>query len=151
MAKSYVRVGCKYIRHMGKVVCTVSVIEKLDSDNFLCAYNSGKTFKAHKATISTWEHLPPVKPHGKRIEQPTLVSASIAALNAEQRWMTPTEIVAALLSRGLYKFTEKAKTPHCTVSSRLNSFLSSGGNGIQKNGRGHYAASGVPAPAPAES
>lgn len=146
MEKSNVRVGQKYHMKRGGVVCEVSVVENIGQGFYTCSYKSGKVFKKHKSEISKWERVVVVKQtHKKRIEQPTLVQSCVAALKAEGRFLTPTQIVKVLAERSLYQFTEKAKTPHCTVSSRLNAYIKNGGNDIQKNGRGHFAAEGVTA------
>lgn len=154
MEKSQVRVGWKYRKVCGAVASEISIVEKLEDGTFTCSYKSGKTFKASRETICSWERIVKAKPeHKRRINQPVLVDACKTALNAEKRWLTPTELVKQLVEKGLYKFTEKAKTPHCTVSSRLNTYLREGGKGIQKFGRGHFAAEGVepPVATPAEA
>lgn len=144
---SVVRVGSKYRKPQGKIVCIVSVLERQEDGKFLCSYASGKTFIAEKAKIAAWELVHAVKVlEKKRIQQPTLIQACVAALSTEKRWMTPTELAKRLVEGGFYRFTPKAKTPWCTVSSRLNTHLSAGGKGIQKSKRGQFAAEGVEAP-----
>jgi hypothetical protein len=138
MEKNIVRVGRIYNKKQGAVISKVKVVEKLKNNIYKCIYlSSNKEFNATKETINKWSIYKQIK-EKKRLNSSTLLDVCLAILHTEKQAFTPTMLAKHIIDHALYKFSDTAKTPHCTISSRLNYYLSLPNSTIKKDKRGWF-------------
>ena len=130
MANYKVNVGNVYeklVKNGNLINKSKVTITKVDGDMIFGKTASKKEVKADVADVKMWKLLhyekkTVIKTH-KRLNQKTAAEVAIEMILEKNKPLTAKELVEMMKSEGTYIFSEKAKTPMNSVSTRLNQYI----------------------------
>ena len=130
MANYSVNVGNVYeklVRNGNLVNKSKVTITSVNGDDVVGMTASKKEIKADVSDVKMWKLLhyekKATKVSNKRLNQKTAAEVAIETILSKQKPLTAKELVDFMKTEGTYKFSEKAKTPVNSISTRLNEYI----------------------------